>query len=283
MTPIGVPVEWLRKRVEGYPDQGIPPAEAWDHYRIRLLPEDLPWRSPKSIKLQREGYSATQVDQRADGAWEGASDCRALEDYSDELCMVGLLPDRPTWAVMLGFDHGKAAGHQVCIVLLWDDGRPLYRGDERRPPCMVVIDEYVNTERSNTEQDAAAIREKLLAHDPPIQVWDIDKARGDINVAGKARETLTVNEDFSALLGIHVAPAIKGRRSVEDGIHVINKAFRRGILKIHARCEALRRTCLYWDGSDDDYKHLFDGLSYIAVPELKPVFRGGPGPEVRLP
>lgn len=285
MTPFGVPVEWLRKRVSGYPDQGKPPTEDWDEHRLRLQFEDLPWRTPEDIQIQREEYSTAEAGQRINGEWEGVAETRALEDYVAESCMVAELPERPQWEVLLGFDHGRAAGHEICILVLYDDGRPLRQAagsmGERRKPYMVAYDEFVNPGRSNTEQDAEGVRAMLLGHD--IHTWDVDRARGDINVAGKAREAMTVNQDLSALLDIQIGPAIKGRRSVENGIRTINTAFRRGILKVHVRCKRLRRTCLYWDGSDDDYKHLFDGLSYIAVPELVKVIRGLGGPEVRLP
>jgi len=257
-TPIGRPCEWLRLHIEGDDERGIAPTEEWEQHIIRLTSEDCPHRSPESIRAQTEGYGPWEYAQRVLAEWDGITPERVLDGLSEESVSASL--PRLQWSVGLGIDHGELAGHEVCVLVVFERGKNL----------IWVLDEYVSSTSTTPEEDAHKIRQMLGRHG--ISPSDVDIARGDVNSVGKLGAGNKVNDLLGHALGIRVSKPGKGPGSIDFGVRLLNVALRRGHLRLHPNAKGTLKALQHWQGKDDGYKHYVDALRYVAVPILEGMY-----------
>lgn len=274
-TPIGRPVDWLRKMVEGTDDE--PPTEEWDQVVIRLTPEDCPHRSPESIREQAAGYLPGEYDQRVNGAWRGVTTERMFTGWGPQ-CL--LTEDHlPSHEVRIGmaWDHGEDAGRELCLLYAYDE-------DERRA---WVLDECASPGRTTIDQDALQALQMLDRNG--LSVASVDRLHGDTNSAGKASHLASVNRLMEEAIArclnmptsrppVRIIGAKKGAGSVSMGARVIQNALLSGRLFVSPRCEHLIRGLSHWrggkTGKDADLTHAIDALRYALVDVLDPRARG---------
>jgi hypothetical protein len=271
-TPIGRPVDWLRDTVEGNPETGATAREDWDIHRVPLTAENCPHRTPEDIQAQIDSYGPWEYRQRVLGEWDGVSVDRWIPGFS-ELCIFGddEAPQNVE-AVGLGWDHGERPGASVCYLVAWTGER------------LWVLAEYCSEERNTPKAEAIAIRDMLRPWG--IGLHQIDEARGDSNSAGRLGLGLSVNETleraFADLAGSSRPPfairvPYKGRGSIKARARLLNAAAVDGRFRVHESCTKLIHSLRHWRGQNDDLKHPFDGVAYIADVYLSPGFGGESG------
>lgn len=256
-TPINRPVNWLRSKVSGDPETGAEPTEKWEVIRIELTPENCPHRTPESIEQQISVYGPWEYQQRVLGHWEGTSSERWISFSEDNV-----FTDAPAniEAVGLGWDHGERPGNSVCYLVASDTEGTLW-----------VLAEYVSTERNTPHAEAIEITEMLKAWG--VGLDQIDTARGDSNSAGRLGLGFTVNEmlerSFAKILKRSRAPfpietPWKGKGSIKSRARLLSAACLDGRFRVHKDCTKLISALRHWKGANDDYKHHYDAVSYIA-------------------
>jgi len=271
-TPIGRPVDWLRDTVAGNPETGSTPREEWDLHRVALTPENCPHRTPEDIQTQIESYGPWEYRQRVLGEWDGVSVDRWIPGFS-ELCVFGDdEAPRNVEAVGLGWDHGERPGASVCYLVAWAGDR------------LWVLAEYMSKERNTPKTEAIEIRDMLKPWG--IGLHQIDEARGDSNSAGRLGLGISVNETleraFADLAGSSRPPfqirvPYKGRGSIKARARLLNSAAIDGRFRVHEGCTKLIHSLRHWRGENNDLKHPFDALAYIADVYLAPGLSGESG------
>lgn len=271
-TPIGRPVGWLRKHVEGDPETGEAPREEWQTFRPRLTEADCTTvtgrvvRSAARIAAQVAGYGAWEIRQRVYGEWEGVTEGRMISAYGDACVFDDEDVPRDIQALGFGWDHGERPGAQVCYLVAWDGLRAW------------VLGEYVSNERATPDEDAAGAWE-LATRWGIESPFAIDEARGDSNSAGKLGLGASVNEllerAFARRFGMDTAPfsvrvPYKGKGSVKARARMLNAACASGRFRVHVSCARLDATLRNWTGDTDDLKHPFDAVGYISEVWLDP-------------
>ena len=266
-TPLGRPTEWLRDWVEGNPDTNEPPKEDWDVQRIKLSPENCPHRTPKSIEEQIASYGKWEYAQRVEGAWSGIS-VDAWISFSED----NVFEDVPSniEAIGLGWDHGEKPGASVCYLVAFDGYR------------LWVLDEYASKERNTPKVEAKEIKEMVESWG--ITLFDVDRAKGDSNSAGRLGLGFSVNSllerAFADLLKQNRPPfnievPWKGAGSVRARARMVSNNLVEGRIMIHAKCHRLIKSLRHWKGEPgSDLKHSFDAFGYIAESYLTPGLEG---------
>lgn len=264
-TPIGRPTDWLRDWIDGNPQTGEDPREVWDIHRVILSAENCPHRTPEDIANQIASYGPWEYQQRVLAEWDGVSGDRWIPGFT-EACVFGDTASPPKVdSVGLGWDHGERPGSSVCYLVAQKNKR------------LYVLGEVVSTERNTPASEAVAVVEmmKKWGVAPP----HIDEARGDSNSAGRMGMGLSVNDmlerAFADLVGSSRAPfsirvPYKGRGSVKARARMLNAACVDGRFFVHESCAALIHTLRHWRGENNDLKHPYDAVSYIADVYLQP-------------
>lgn len=255
MTPVDRPVAWFREIVEA-------PNTPWTQLVAEFSAANCPWKSPEEIAEHLENMRASmwQWSQRVEGAWEGVSDDRQLSGFTDD-CVVTEDP-RGDLDLGLTFDHGVLAGKTVA--LLWAS----------RGPESWVVDEWLSEAAVTPDEVAAGVDRMLAKHGFTPQ--DVSWAVGDHNVTGHTGGAINkeLGQAFARLVRwrsppFRISPARKGRGSVHYGVRVLNYAFRRFDLRIHARCVKLIDACKHWQGgktgADGLLSDRIDAARYGAV------------------
>lgn len=272
LTPVGEPLGWLRREVER-PDGVI----SETHFGLSVV--NCPWMTLQQVQEAIDNCLGSQRPQVIYAMWDGVTPDRFIDGFS-EACVVDELP--PGLAgeagleveVLLGQDHGDRPGAEVCVLLL--------RWTRKGIPHGFVWDEYVSPGATTEAQDAAEINAMLERHG--LSLYSVDKARGDINRAGNSKGRRFVNEVFEEAFGhlaggrcpFNIEKPRKGAGSILRNAKVVNGAFLDGRLHVHSRCKVLIAALLHWRGQDDEHKHAFDALGYIAYDTLDPSRSSGP-------
>lgn len=275
-TPIGRPVDWLKKMVEGTDDE--PPTEEWEQVVIRLTPQDCPHRSPESIREQAAGYLPGEYDQRVNGAWEGVTTERLFTGWGPSRLLHD--KDLPSHEVRIGmsWDHGEHAGREVCLLYAYDE-------EERRA---WVLDECASPGRTTIDQDAMQALEMLERNG--LTLASVDRLHGDVNSAGKGASHLTsvnrmLEQALARCLGmppsrppVTIRSARKGPGSRLLGARVVNLALLSGRLLVSPKCEHLIQGLSHYrggtTGKDAEISHALDALRYGLVSVLDPRAQG---------
>ena len=128
-----------------------------------------------------------------------------------------------------------------------------------------------------------------------ISPFEITKAHGDTNSAGKSRLTSVnraLEQAFAELYKLpksappfRIYPAKKGRGSVNFGCKVLNAAMIQGRLTVHERCAPLVRALRYYKGGkagrDAEHSDKIDPMRYALTDWLEPTRADG-GAEIRV-
>jgi len=251
MTPIGRPVDWLIDEIAG---------GRLSEHRFDLSPGNCPHLSEEQIEAVAHKYLPHERPQRMHGHWHGESPDRFFESFS-ALAVTEKLPQGEV-KLALGIDHGEGIGKEVCILLAYLEGDW---------PRIWILDEYINTKRTDPDEDAEGILKMLQRHN--INPEEIDLAIGDINTTGKGGGGIKVNDALADAIRrktktryppLIIRSARKGRGSVMFGSRLMNYALRRGDLTIHPRCKKLIHSFQHFKGKEEDLKHTLDAARYIV-------------------
>jgi phage terminase large subunit-like protein len=253
-TPIGRPVEWLKKQVE---DKKIS-----DHL-VRLTVEDCPFYTQELIDGICAVYLPSEYEQRVNGAWDGITTGRVFGAFNPKKHVFTEPPDFD-YLLVLGGDHGEKAGSEVIFLLgvvETGDGFELY-----------VLAEYVSPGNTKPEDDARGVLAMLARFG-----WDLFEVRymrGDVNTGGKLGDGYSINalleREFATLARSKNPPfkimiPDKSKGSIVGGCKKINFGFAEDRIYVHESCTTLIKTLRHWTGLNDDLKHAADAFRYVAV------------------
>lgn len=296
-------LDWLRNYLEGDPEKGTPPeSPGWGRFNLELSVANCPWMVEDDVAAIYAQTPLWVADQRLKGAWETPpvdgyfvlnqdehDGYRNPYDFDAATCGA--------WHWRASVDHGELAAHQAAIffgVRKVRRPRPTPGGLPALPPLpgmlhpvsveVLIVGEYVSTQRTTFEQDATGIRAVLdrvargtavpqLA-EPAAWSWV-----GDINSAGKGMAGVSANEALALALGIRrdaFETPDKSPGSVADGLLRVKTAVdtRPCPLRIahggdeRLSCPLLWRAMRAHNGKADATKHLVDTLRYGVVPFL---------------
>lgn len=292
-TPFGRPVTWLKLHIEGDEKRQIPPKERWDQFIVELAPENVPHRSKRSIMKQIAGIPIEQYAQRVEAQWEGIITDRRMQGFKEankrsslDTIQYGL---DHGWKFGICCDHGDTAGHQVVVLIAWNDERQV----------AWAIDEYISAERTTPRMDARQV--VIMLRRNGVQLRRLVENHGDVNgtfksspsgesvnlqmgreitIAWQLFETFgpqvagwsesKYSEEAEKLLraGVEQLPIEtpdKRPGSVDWGLGLMNTAFMSGGLYIDPRCDVLTRSLSTWQGKKDGSEHAIDALRYGAA------------------
>lgn len=273
-TPVGRPVGWLRRKVEGDPDEGTGPEESWEQYRVKLTTEDCTTvdgrviRSVASIARQVAGCDEREKAQRLYGEWEGVTVNRALSGFSQAAIMpAGELPDEVD-AVRLAMDHGEGDGAQYAAIWLVAGPR-VYLAAE-------VAGKAGQTPREKARDILAALaRLGITPYHLATQATEPGHASsavyGDVNSAGLLGAGGQFNDfmerAFAEEMGLSRCPfsiqiPAKGRGSVQAGEVAMSVAFREGRAFVADTCKVFVNAAYNYTGREQDLKHPIDAARY---------------------
>lgn len=260
-TPIGRPVEWLKKQVED--------GKIADHL-IRLTVEDCPFYSQALIDGICSAYLPAEYEQRVNGAWDGVTTGRVFAAFNDKKHTFTTPPDFD-YLLFFGGDHGEKAKHEVIYLI----GVVEISHPETGEPDgfeIYVLGEYVSGDATKPEDDARGAVALLEEYgwDP----WEVRYMRADVNSAGKLGDGYSINtlleRAFAGLVKSKRPPfpirtPDKGKGSIVAGCKKINFGFAEDRIYVSEKCPGLLKTLRHWTGLNDDLKHAADAFRYIAV------------------
>jgi phage terminase large subunit-like protein len=251
-TPIGRPVEWLKKECEE--------GRVEDHH-FALTTEDCPFYNQAQIDDISASYLPAEWRQRVLGEWDGITTGRVFTGFHETKSVFDDPPDVDL-DIYLGFDHGENAGTEVILLL----------GVDRKTGTVYVLGEYVSDGATTPDQDALGVAMMLAGWG--LSLLDVIHGRGDCNSAGKLGSGIKLNtvfeRSFADLAQVQQTPfpiwiPEKGRNSIVSGCRLVNFGLLNRKLLIHTSCLRLLKTLRHWTGKNDDLKHASDALRYIAV------------------
>jgi phage terminase large subunit-like protein len=274
ITPVGAPVGWLRKLVE----EGV----VTDHQAALTVANTTPIGGRALLaqsQIDRVAKSYLPIDrpQRVDGAWEGSTEGRVFEAFTDEQICDLPLPDLPDGAkpyqIGIGIDHGADAGTQVAVLVAVDKSGQY--------PKIFVLDEYV-AGAASPEAHARGMIKMLhrngMTHNH-VDKWVGDRAYGGKRHGGKMSNARLMKGLEAVLnmkpgrLSLRIRTAWKPRWSVYHGSNVIHECMERDNFIIRSCCKQAVRSLKHWQFRDDEYKHSIDAIRYAAVTIIQDKFR----------
>jgi phage terminase large subunit-like protein len=289
-TPIGRPVEWLKKLAD---------AGEISYHRFSLSAENCPHLTAIQIEEQKRDVLPHERPQRIHGAWEGVTPDRLFDQFVFPVNLHGAYPDTglqsnvinvPDWwprgrmAILVAFDWGEGAGKTTAVAIAVRPGRLDPNTGRRVAPRTWALGEYVSPGATTIDQDAAGTVAMLAALG--LTPARVDRWVGDVNTAGKSAVGRTVNEMMGEALAALAADAAgldpqdvpaftietadKSPGSVDFGCRIINVAAGRRELFVKAGegfgCPALHRAIQHWQGGktgkDGEYTHILDAFRY---------------------
>lgn len=280
LTPVGVPVEFLKKMVE----DGV----ISEHVGALTVENTTP-RGLEPLMTQQEidrlGRSYLKIDSaaRMRGDWEGGiPEGRIFENFSEDH-ISDLQPARDrqyVWTV--GIDHGHDVASQCAILSAIDV-------TDQNNPIIYVVDEYVASGASaeiHAKGIIAMIRRNHLelAH---IQRWTGDRSHGGSKRHGGRMSNNMLSAALCHVLGypkgrlpFRIRTAYKPKYSVYYGCQVLNEAMCSGRFQIFPRCERTIKSLKFWQikktgGMDtlSEWKHCVDALRYGIMSTIDTTYR----------
>lgn len=262
MTPIGRPVGWLRKTVEGDPKKNEKPREHWEQVVIELTPENAPHRTPESILAQIARTDTWDIPQRIRGEWEGVTEGRRFSAMKDSHIIP--LADAMAYNIShyrLSGDYGEGPG-KTAFYLQGIVGN-------REPYTYIVLGEYVSEERTTPTQDAVGVVDMIRA--VGIDPREIARAFGDVNSSGKLGAGSSCNEEMeraiARILKVSRCPFTfevpdKGKGSVSFGEGGMSHAMIEDRFFVVDDCASLLSSIRNYTGKEESLKHAIDGVRY---------------------
>lgn len=288
-------LDWLRNYLEGDPERGTPPeSPGWGRFNLELSVANCPWMCEADVAAIYAQTPLWIADQRLKGAWETppVDGYFTLTQADHDGYLNPFTSDAETcgpWHWRASVDHGELAAHQAAIFFAV---RKVHRAQPAGlvglvPPVgveILVVGEYVSTQRTTFAQDAAGMRAVLARVARGVAIPALAEPAawswvGDINSAGKGMAGISANEALAVALGIHKGAfetPDKSPGSVDTGLLHIKVAIdsRPSPLRIahggddRLSCPLLWRAMRAHTGRADATKHLVDTLRYGVVPFL---------------
>lgn len=264
-TPIGRPVEWLRKKCED--------GEITDHHYTLTVENCTPiggirFKRRAAIDEFRRSCLSIERAQRCDAAWEGVAGERILEAFDEHLiaddCPPGLVVE-----FAVGIDHGAKAGRQsavlaACAVI---GGKPR----------LWILDEAYSDGRTGTEEDARNILHMLSRNG--LTLKNVDHWRGDRPHSGDWRGNQKSNRDlkraFATILGVpidrlpqplqRISVPKKWQGSVAYGCRLLNKLMAEDRCTVSPKAAGVIEAFKGWEGAlQDPLKDRVDACRYAS-------------------
>jgi phage terminase large subunit-like protein len=262
LTPIGLPLGWLRALVESGEVEDIHTpltVEATTPIGGRPL-----LRADDIAKLEAQVLPMERA-QRIHGEWEaGFTEGRVFVQF-DHTTMVR--DEAPTGEaqIAIGIDHGKESGAQTAVMVAVTRSRD-------NEPRITVLDVVSSNGMTTPEDDAAQILSMIKR--AGLRWEQIDRWVGDRAAVSRRGGALKSNallvQAFEKSLKIPIGTwparihtAYKPAGSVFHGYRVLQAAMLRGDFVIHPRCKRLIDDLGKFDGrAASEHKHTIDGLRY---------------------
>lgn len=283
MTPVGVPVDYLREMVEAgqVTDIHAPMSLA------NVTPAGCrPLLSAEEIESLGSSYLKFDRAVRMEGSWEGYTpDGVIFEEFRDEL-ISDLAPPDGDWRFVVGIDHGSAAGAQFAIlagVLIPDPNKPK---DDKNNYYVYILDEYCS---SGAQADVHArgilsmIHRNGLKH-TDIHRWTGDRSHRGDRYGGRMSNTM-LRSAFEHVLkyprgrGFRIHTAYKPAYSVYYGCRVLHDLMAKARFQINPKCSTTIKSLKNWavlkTGRMDvnsEHKHSIDSLRYAVMCMLEPSY-----------
>jgi phage terminase large subunit-like protein len=263
LTPIGLPLGWLKKLVEEQVVQDL-------HYpltventtpiggRPLLTREDIEKLEAQVLPQER----AQRIHAEWDSGWTEGRVFRMFDPAQH------VRADVPAGEALIGvgIDHGTEAGAQVAVLTA------LVRDAGEGHPKIWVLDQIVSDGMTTPDQDAAALLAMLKRCG--LRWENVDRWVGDRKVYGKRNGSLKSNamlmSSFERALKLptgslpfRIHTAYKPRGSVFEGYRVLSAAMLRNDFSINPRCRGLIDDLQKFDGREaSEHKHSIDALRY---------------------
>lgn len=263
LTPIGLPLGWLKRLVEEQVVQDLHFPLSVDNTtpiggRPLLEQSDIDKLTAQILPQER----AQRIHAEWDSGWiEG----RVFKMFDPT---THVRADAPVGEALIGvgIDHGTEAGAQVAILTA------LVRDGGEGHPKIWVLDQVVSDGMTTPDQDAAAILGMLKRCG--LRWEQVDRWVGDRKVYGKKNGSLKSNamltSAFERALRLptgswpaRIHTAYKPRGSVFEGYRVLSAAMLRGDFSINPRCRGIIDDLQKFDGREaSEHKHSIDALRY---------------------
>lgn len=263
LTPIGLPLGWLKRLVEEGAVQDL-------HFPLTVENTTPIGGRPLLEQADIDKLTAQilpqEVAQRIHGEWDsGWVEGRVFKMFDPT---THVRADAPMGEALIGvgIDHGTEAGAQVAILTA------LVRDAGEGHPKIWVLDQVVSDGMTTPDQDAAAILTMLRR--AGLRWENVDRWVGDRKVYGKKNGSLKSNAMLSSAferalrlptgsLPFRIHTAYKPRGSVFEGYRVLSAAMLRGDFSINPRCRGLIDDLQKFDGREaSEHKHSIDALRY---------------------
>ena len=278
-TPIGVPVEWLRKMVEdGRCSETVYPLTVENttpKYCKPLLQQD-------EIDRIAANYLPIDRDARINGDWvAGIPEGRIFDQFREDLISDVAAPKQGNYRFGIGIDHGSDAGSQAAILVAVDVTEP-------NNPFVYVLDEYV-AGSAPAEVHARGIMAMIRRNGLEIanvHRWTGDRAHGGKRSGGRMSNRM-IEAAMCHVLGypagrlpFRIRTAYKPRFSVYYTCQAIHETMCKSRFQIYPRCKTLIKSITHWSlkasgGLDtmSEHKHTIDAMRYAIMPLINQQYR----------
>jgi phage terminase large subunit-like protein len=263
LTPIGLPLGWLKKLVEEQVVQDL-------HFPLSVENTTpiggRPLLTQEDIDKLTAQILPQEVAQRIHGEWDsGWVEGRVFKMFDPTTHVRADVPAGEA-LIGVGIDHGTEAGAQVAVLTA------LVRDGGEGHPKIWVLDQVVSDGMTTPDQDAAAILTMLKRCG--LRWENVDRWVGDRKVYGKKNGSLKSNAMLMSAferalklptgsLPFRIHVAYKPRGSVFEGYRVLSAAMLRNDFSINPRCRGLIDDLQKFDGREaSEHKHSIDALRY---------------------
>lgn len=262
LTPIGLPLGWLRALVERGEVEDIHTALTVAATtpiggRPLLRQEDIDKLEAQVLPMERA--------QRIHGEWEaGFSESRVFLQW-DATTMVRDEAPAGEAHIGIGIDHGKESGAQTAVMIAVTKSAD-------NEPRITVLDLVSSNGMTTPEDDAAQILQMIKR--AGLRWEQIDRWVGDRAAVSRRGGAIKSNallvQAFEKQLKIPIGSwparintAYKPAGSVFHGYRILQAAMLRGDFVVHPRCKRLIDDLGKFDGrASSEHKHTIDGLRY---------------------
>ena len=273
LTPIGLPLGWLRKLVE----QG----EVEDIHTPLTVEATTPIGGRPLLQRADIDRLEAQVlpqerAQRIHGEWDsGWVEGRVFVMW-DPAVMVR--DEAPTGEAQIGIgiDHGKQSGAQTAVMVA-------ITRDEDGEPRITVLDVVSSNGMTTPEEDAAQILQMIRR--AGLRWEQIDRWVGDRAAVsrrgGAIKSNALLTQAFEKALKLPIGSfparihvAFKPAGSVYHGYRILQAAMLSGRFVVHPRAKRLIDDLGKFDGREaSDHKHTIDALRYACELVTRNAFR----------
>ena len=283
MTPVGIPMDYLKKLCEAGQVADIPGALTVANC-TPCFPGARPLLQKDEIEAMEMSYLKMDREARMSGSWEGyLPDGVIFEHFKDE--MISDVPPPPgDWMFAIGIDHGSEPGAEFAVLI----GVLKPKQSSKETPFCYVLDEY-SSGAATAEIHARGILAMLSRNN--LELADLFRITGDRSHSGdRYGGRMSNNMLRSAMenvlgyprqrLPTRIHTAYKPRFSVYYGTQVVSELMARGRFQIHPRCRGLIKSLKNWalkkSGRMDtlsSFKHAVDALRYALLPCVSDQYR----------